>query len=84
MSKPLNIAWTKHLKDKDKEDFEVIVRNSTRLLKRLKEIAEEKETEVMNTSLSLNDFSTPNWSHKTAYRNGQLSVLRLLKELIPF
>lgn len=82
--KNLDIRWTKFLQGQEKKDFETIVRNSTRVLTRLKEILHEHETEVTNTQFSLSDFDSPSWALKTAYRNGQLSVLKQLKNLIPF
>jgi hypothetical protein len=82
--KPLSTAWTQHLSGKDKDDFEVIVRNSTLLLTRLKEIIEESERALHSQSHSVSDFSDPNWSHKQAFRNGELARLKKMKDLIPF
>lgn len=84
VGKGLSLAWTRHLRGQEKEDFEVIVRNSQLLLTRLKEIFQEKEIEVQNTQFSLSDFDSPSWALKTAYRNGQLALLKQFKELIPF
>lgn len=81
---PLSTAWTQHLQGDAKKSFEDIVRNSTQLLIRLKDIVTEMEREQHNQSFSLSDFKDPNWSHKQAYRNGRLSSLKELKELIPF
>ena len=82
--KGLDTRWTRHLQGEDKKNFEALVRNSTQVLTRLKGILEEKDQEVQSTSFSLSDFDSPAWAQKTAFRNGQLSVLRQLKELIPF
>lgn len=83
--KPLNTQWTKQIADpKAKSDFEIIVRNSTLLLTRLKGIIEESEQSLLSQSGSIDDFKDPNWSHKQAFRNGQLSELKKLKSLIPF
>jgi hypothetical protein len=82
--RPLSTAWTQNLQGDAKKDFEQIVRNSTQLLKRLKDIIEANERAQNNLSFSLSDFSDPNWSHKQAFRNGKLSALKELKELIPF
>lgn len=83
-SKGLDTRWTRHLEGQAKADFEMLVRNSTQVLTRLKAIIEEKDQEIQNTSYTLSDFDSPAWAHKTAFRNGQLSLLRQLKELIPF
>lgn len=82
--KGLNTAWTKHLQGSAKQDFEGLVRNSTQLLQRLKDILQEKESEITQTQFSLNDFDSPSWAMKTAWRNGQLALLKQMKELIPF
>ena len=82
--KPLSTAWTQKLAGEKKADFEVIVRNSTLLLTRLKEILEEKENALLSLSSSVSDFEDPNWSHKQAYRNGTLTMLKEMKELLPF
>lgn len=81
----LSTAWTKDIQDpKEKEDFEVIVRNSTRLLTKLKQIIEDREKSLTNAGLSIEDFKDNNWSHKQAHRNGGLGQLKFMKELIPF
>jgi hypothetical protein len=85
MAKPLDSRWTRTKRSPDEaKDFEVIVRNSTLLLTRLKEILEEHEREIGNSSLNIKDFEDPNWSHKQAFKNGELTVLKQLKDLIPF
>ena len=80
----LSTAWTQHLTGKEKDDFEVIVRNSTLLLTRLKQIIEDSERSLQSQAYSLKDFEDPNWSHKQAFRNGELARLSKLKALIPF
>lgn len=80
----LSSAWIKHLPQDKQKDFESLVRNSTQLLTRLKQIIEERERELNNSSYSLDDFKDPNWSHKQAYRNGGFAELKRLKEIIPF
>lgn len=81
----LNTAWTQQIKDqKAREDFAVIVRNSTLLLTRMKEIIEDRERQLNNSSFSDDDFKDPNWSHKLAKRIGRLAELKLMKDLIPF
>jgi hypothetical protein len=80
----LSSAWTQHLPPEKKKDFEALVRNSTQLLTRLKQIIEDRERELNNSNYSIDDFKDPNWSHKQAYRNGELTELKRLKEIIPF
>lgn len=81
----LDLRWTKDLPDEQsRQDLEVIVRNSTILLTRLKQIIEDREKSLINLGLSLEDFKDNNWSHKQAHRNGSLTELKRIKELIPF
>lgn len=85
LPRQLDTRWTRNLTDATaKKDFEIIVRNSTLLLTRLKEIIEEAEKAEISQSGSYADFEDPNWSHKQAFRNGSLSQLKKLKDLIPF
>lgn len=84
VSKPLSTAWTQNLQGQAKEDFEIIVRNSTLLLTRLQQIIDEKERSLFASASSVSDFSDPNWSHKQAFRNGELAQLKFFKTLIPF
>lgn len=80
-----DLRWTRDIADqKAREDFEAVVRNSTLLLTRLKQIIEEREKSLLNLGLSQEDFKDNNWSHKQAHRNGGLGELKRIKELIPF
>lgn len=78
-------AWVQHIQDPDKrKDFEALVRNSTQVLSRLKEILDDREREMNNVSYSLNDFSDGNWAYKQAFRNGKFTALKEIKELLSF
>lgn len=80
--KPLSTAWTQGLQGQAKTDFESMVRNSTLLLRRLSEIIEEKKTAISKQTYSIDDFKDPSWSHKQAFRNGELSQLSKFLEII--
>lgn len=85
MSKRLPLVWTKHLKGaKEKEDFESLLRNSTRVLTRLKEIIEEKENDLASSAMKLEDYESPSWAYKEAHRHGRQAELKALKDLIDF
>ena len=84
MARPLDTRWTRNLPEDKRKEFEGLVRNSTLLLTRLKEIIEEAEQSEISQSSSLSDFKDPNWPYKQAFRNGSLSQLKKLKDLIPF
>lgn len=85
MSKRLPLVWTKHLKTaKEKENFESLLRNSTQVLTRLKQILEEKESDLVSAQTRLEDYDTPSWAFKEAHRHGRQAELKALKELIDF
>lgn len=85
VSNPLDSRWTREIRDEEaRKNFELIVRNSTLLLTRLKGILEEAERSLISQSATMDDFKDPNWSHKQAFRNGELGCIRKMKDLIPF
>lgn len=84
-TKPLDTRWIRQISDKEaKDNFEKLVRNSTLLLSRLKEIIEERERELHAKAFSESDFDSSSWSHKQAARLGRLAELKAFKDLIPF
>jgi hypothetical protein len=85
VSKRLPLVWTKHLKSaKEKEDFESLLRNSTQVLRRLKQVLEEKEADLAASQMKLEDYDSPSWAYKEAHRHGRQAELKFLKEIIDF
>ena len=85
MPSKLATVWTQGVKEqKQREDFETTVRNSTVALGRLYEILEEQEKSIMSQSSLSSDYSQTDWAFKQAHRNGQLETLRKIKELLEF
>lgn len=83
--KALDSRWTRNKPTPEtRKDFESIVRNSTLLLTRLKEIIEEREREINEKAFTEKDFDTPNWALRQASRTGRLGELKAFKDLIPF
>ena len=83
--KKLPLVWVKHLASKqEQKDFELLLRNSTQVLTRLTEIYEDLEAKIAASESSLDDFTSTDWSHKQAFRNGQKATLRELKQLLEF
>jgi hypothetical protein len=81
----LPVQWTKHLKDsKSKEDFELLLRNSTTVLSRLLDIIKEEEETLQRGQYSYEDFKDPNWHYKQAFRNGESKRLKQTRELLSF
>lgn len=83
MSKTLSIAWTKNLPDDKKADFELVLRNSTLVLGRLKAILQDELRSTYDAE-TMKDFEDPNWSHKQAFRNGDRARLRKVLNLLEF
>lgn len=79
----MNLAWTKHIKDKGrKEDFIRAVRGSTLVLGRLEEIFKDRLRAINSTETSIEDFDSISWSHKQAFRNGQKAMIKELLDLL--
>lgn len=79
----LSVLWTKHLQEpKAKEDFEALLRNSTTIAQRLRQLIEEFETECQSKETSLSEYDTPSWSYKQAHMNGQRSAYTRIKNLL--
>lgn len=84
--KGLPTAWIRHLKDQSKkEEFEAVVRASSTALSRLYDLVTEKEADIYNheTSVAV-DFNDPSWAFKQAFRNGQKSSLKEIRQLLEF
>lgn len=83
MSK-LNMVWTKHLQGDQKTSFESLLRNSTTVLSRLRDILKDKEEELTNQECSSDDFLHTGWEYRQAYRLGQKAQLREIQSLLKF
>ena len=76
-------VWTTHLKDPDqRKEFELVVRNSSLALGRLKDIFKDMDTAAMNVKFT--DYDSPSWSHKQADYNGYRRCIRDLMTLLKF
>lgn len=81
----MDTRWGRHIQDKAKrEEFEKYLLNTQTAFRRLKDLLEEFEKEVDNTEFSITDFDSPAWAAKQAFRNGQRSSIRKVKELLNF
>jgi hypothetical protein len=83
MSK-LNMVWTKHLQGEAKTNFESLLRNSTTVLSRLRDILKEKEEDLTSQECSNDDFLQPGWEYRQAFRLGQKAQLREIQSLLKF
>lgn len=78
------IQWTSNVLNdpKAKKDFEEYLRNSNRILERLREILNEKEISINKYSISPSSFKSNNWAYEQAYLNGRLAEINELKQLL--
>ncbi len=80
----LSIEWLRGVPAEKKADFEAAVRNSTIALGRLADLLDEWEREMDKAETTVSDFDTPNWALRQAYRNGDRSRIRKLRDLLSF
>ena len=72
------LVWTKNLKGQSKKDFEIVLRNSTLVTSRLKEILQERR----KTLEKYQDYDSASWSHKQAHQNGRQEELDFLLSIL--
>lgn len=78
--------WTSHLDTKpdEKERFLTQLVNSTTVLRRLNDLLNAMEENLLNSELKVEDFDDTAWSHKQAFRNGKRSAYKELKDYLAF
>ena len=77
--------WLRHLQDPQaRTDFEELLRNSTTVLTRLRDILDEKDRQLTTSEFSTEEFSNPSWAYKEANRIGRRSQLKEIKDLLRF
>jgi hypothetical protein len=82
--RPLAVDWTKRVPEDRKPAFVETIRNSTTALGRLWEILDEWEDDLTRQETKVSDFDTPNWELRCAYRLGDRSRIRKLRDLLSF
>ncbi len=81
----LPLMWTKHLKsDKEKREFELLLRNNTQLFKVLRRHFWDEVDELTRDESSVDDFDSAAWAFKQAYRNGRRAAFFDLIKLTNF
>lgn len=80
----LPLIWTKHLKQEKREDFEKLLRNSSIVLSRLKEILLEKEASLTTQEMSTECYKDSGWPYLQAHLNGRKAEIKELKALLDF
>lgn len=79
-----NIAWTYGMNNEEKKEFESLLSShiGNRVLKRLKEVCQEKMNANERAENSLTQYDNPNWANKQAHFNGQRQALVLIQGLL--
>lgn len=73
-------VWTKHLKTKEEQErFASAVLGSKIVFKRLGELLDEEEAELLKME---NNYDNPNWDYRQADVNGYRRCLRKIHNLI--
>ena len=78
----INTKWTRKVDPDKRENLEKLIRNTTIVLSRLKEVVEEDLVEMERVPLA--DYETPSWSHKCAHENGKKEYARQMLTLLSF
>lgn len=79
------VQWTSNLKDKkDKEAFELTLRNLTNnpAIERLLQIMEEESSKLELVTLS--SYDIPGWDNKQAHMNGMREAYKQIADLFAF
>jgi hypothetical protein len=78
---PLSVEWTMGMNEEQKKNFELIIRNNSQLVRQMNQILDQWEKELDRGEFTIKDFSEPNWANKQAFRNGDRSRIKKLKDL---
>mgnify|MGYP003640549174 CR=1 FL=1 len=82
-SNNLSTEWTRGIESEaSREEVLRIIKASTILRERLAYIATARLEEIESRQYSEKDFEDPNWSEKQAFRNGRMSELRKVLQLV--
>ena len=75
--------WTAHLIDPvEAENFKRDVIRSKEVLERLRDILKEKEVELGRTEVDIKTYDVPGWEFRQAHKNGQRSIISIIKKLV--
>lgn len=78
----MKLIWFKNREEKEITRFKNLLMGSKEVLDRLNEILKEKEDELIRSMRAVDTYDIANWSHLQAHKNGYLSCLANIKELI--
>jgi flagellin-specific chaperone FliS len=75
-------AWTKHLKEEDRERFNKTVQAAKPVLQRLQQLLDEEKSGLETAEISSKIYDSPNWDYKQAHTNGFKSALKMVSKII--
>lgn len=82
MGLPLN--WLSHLPKDQQGDFESLIRNSTQVLGRLRDILMTELAAIESIEDRPGSYDNSSWAYKQAYLNGSRAQLKGLLRLFNF
>jgi len=80
----LPINWLSHLQGKERADFEGVVRNSTQVLGRLRDILKTELQSIESIEERTGSYDNSSWAFKQAFLNGQRAQINGLLKLLEF
>lgn len=76
-------VWTQNLKTQEEKDiFTNQVLAARPVLERLSQMLDEKESQLERSERSLKAYESPNWAYAQAHKNGYLSSLQSVRDLL--
>jgi hypothetical protein len=75
-------AWTKHLKEENKDQFRNEVLGSKQVLRRLQQLLDELKEDVETLELNPKIYDIPNWDYRQADVNGYKRCLKQVMKII--
>jgi hypothetical protein len=81
----MDSRWTKHIRDAGgQSEFLGKIRASTTIRDRLETLLKEELETLTTKSSQEKDFENPSWAYLQAFRNGKISTLRSILDLLDF
>jgi hypothetical protein len=80
----MDIRWFADLPPERQEDFKKLVLNSQVVLGKLSQILDDEERNLDRQEASVEDFNSSAWPYKQAFRNGERSRIRKMRDLLSF
>lgn len=84
-NRKIPLDWIKHLKSEEqRKEFEGILRNSTRTLRRLSDLLDEYVKEEEHKQQQTKGYDQAGWAYKQADHIGTIRTLKKIKDLVSF